>query len=1032
MGAPDPHYKYLLEKINGGIRSGGDRFRHVNLLLYAVSRNPPPIWFNKIPSAVMKDLLDVLSPSRDSDVNVLVSGVMVIVLLLPAQPLELTKYLTKIFECFWKLVHWTPTRVQDVSLKPYLQVAVYSLFHRLYALYPCNLLGYMRVHMLGQANKSWFLNTLRPMIERVRLHPLLLSETKETELFKNRWIGLEPCELMHECAKLCLDPLQEICEEVHFNSSKRQSICDSVPETSEYIILYSSESNFWSPGAVQSPSTINTSVPHTPVYPFQLLGNQSTGIAESPPEAAVEATPETTPFTSPSPFQTASKRDPRVAQNPPKLRASLSEPGQETRLPLSPLSPGSKGVPPFRFPSKISQDILLRSEKSDLLQNKLQEIQRQRVVRQKEAASSLAATNASYGLENCKEINSILKSRSQEECRVPFVEMSRKFAADHCSTAQAEDADAKKKTKVRRYGMCEFQHTEFDPLFLGKKLEENEKSQPDLQVTLSLLENLESAELTQKDSQESDFENDEGLGVPCRQSMTELVKNVKTNRLRFLSQCGPPPNIALLNEAGTKRSGSPTKSRNIFLSPKIRHKSRSFPNLFKDNFYVLPSILPKRELTISTLSLSPVKPPVETFEVATQTEESQIIDPHEQLLEVLLHNRSREINDNSEKEKRSPYEILDEFIEYNCSDGSTPCQDTSWNVLSHDLSDTSKNHLRAMQCLMVLERHKREVHAERNRRLLGKIKRLHLLQEKEKGLQKEKAAMKEEMMSMQQTLVQFQEKNKLLEKRIGEMVERQALVEAEEKRTRLSCQRDHLKELCDSLEKGKMVLIKELEQSQSEVRECQRQLKIHLRHSAENTTLRTQVEDLNKRIMIMGEIQLEMQQQMRRDRESHSQAKPSVSVNEKTPLSQKVEQLEQKYHSEKLSLDAAMFRVGELERKLAAQQIEKQKHRQEIESTGASWKERCNALEKRNKELCSINITLESQMTQMLRFRPEREAEEGAGARRLVPPTNREVFPLPVGARGAEAFPDVPGDSFIARMTCQEFKSIGSVNPDEL
>lgn len=105
----------------------------------------------------------------------------------------------------------------------HLHACVYRLFHRLYALYPCNFLAFLRSTYgshkdANKENLIVFNEILKPMLQRVRLHPLLVTAAKENECSNTRWINMEPHDIIAECAKLALDPIEGIQEECDFCS----------------------------------------------------------------------------------------------------------------------------------------------------------------------------------------------------------------------------------------------------------------------------------------------------------------------------------------------------------------------------------------------------------------------------------------------------------------------------------------------------------------------------------------------------------------------------------------------------------------------------------------------------------------------------------------------------------------------------------------------------------------------------------------------------------------------------------------------
>lgn len=94
----------------------------------------------------------------------------------------------------------------------HLHASVYSLFHRLYGMYPCNFVSYLRSHYSMKENMETFDEVVKvrtftldysftghwlsyqmtskllmqPMLEHVRIHPELVTGTKDHELDPTR------------------------------------------------------------------------------------------------------------------------------------------------------------------------------------------------------------------------------------------------------------------------------------------------------------------------------------------------------------------------------------------------------------------------------------------------------------------------------------------------------------------------------------------------------------------------------------------------------------------------------------------------------------------------------------------------------------------------------------------------------------------------------------------------------------------------------------------------------------------------------
>uniref|UniRef100_A0A3Q2P833 TSC complex subunit 1a n=1 Tax=Fundulus heteroclitus TaxID=8078 RepID=A0A3Q2P833_FUNHE len=213
----EPHHKVLLEKLNEALTRPGSRLAAVTLLGHLVRKQPP--WVHHISqSAVLSSLLRCLK--TDADVVVLITGVLVLITLLPMIPQAGKQHIYDFFDVFGRLVSWSyknPGHVSALYLV-HLHAAVYSLFHRLYGMFPCNFLSYLRLHYSMKENLDTFQEVVKPMLEHVRIHPELVTGTPDYELDPSRWRCYEVHDIIIECARLSLDPLESSCEEDIFSS----------------------------------------------------------------------------------------------------------------------------------------------------------------------------------------------------------------------------------------------------------------------------------------------------------------------------------------------------------------------------------------------------------------------------------------------------------------------------------------------------------------------------------------------------------------------------------------------------------------------------------------------------------------------------------------------------------------------------------------------------------------------------------------------------------------------------------------------
>uniref|UniRef100_A0A8C2KGS3 TSC complex subunit 1a n=1 Tax=Cyprinus carpio TaxID=7962 RepID=A0A8C2KGS3_CYPCA len=208
----EPHDKYLLDKMNECMGKQSCRLSTITLLGHIVRKQPP--WIHKIARLpLLASLLKCLK--ADSDVVVLITGVLVLIALLPMIPQTNKQLLCEYFDIFGRLAAWNkrhPGHAHGV-FAVHLHASVYSLFHRLYGMYPCNFVSYLRAHYSMKENVDTFEEVVKPMLEYVRIHPELITGTKEYEVDPIRWKRFEPHDIVIECAKISLDSKEASSEE---------------------------------------------------------------------------------------------------------------------------------------------------------------------------------------------------------------------------------------------------------------------------------------------------------------------------------------------------------------------------------------------------------------------------------------------------------------------------------------------------------------------------------------------------------------------------------------------------------------------------------------------------------------------------------------------------------------------------------------------------------------------------------------------------------------------------------------------------
>ena len=138
------------------------------------------------------------------------------------------------------------------------------------------------------------------MLETVKMHPLLVTANKDTELSSHRWRSKEYHDVIAECSKLSIDVLETGVSEENSTTRPRLPAPAPPPEASTHVPSIVSES-----GVVAEVSEMANLLnyveeigtgPNTPITTNLQPHNLTPPNAD---ETAMEATPENTPLQTP-------------------------------------------------------------------------------------------------------------------------------------------------------------------------------------------------------------------------------------------------------------------------------------------------------------------------------------------------------------------------------------------------------------------------------------------------------------------------------------------------------------------------------------------------------------------------------------------------------------------------------------------------------------------------------------------------------------------------------------------------------------
>lgn len=205
----EPNNKYLFDKLLDSLR-GKMRLDTLKLITNIVHKQPS--WLHCITShKILSQILGIIKHGDQEPTHIMLANVIVISLM-PMLPMQFgTSVLLETFEAFSSLAALCtrkPSHILDTHLS-YLRLGLQTLFQHLYGMYPCNFLAYLRGYYGSQdhsrENFAIYTKTIRPLLQRTRLHPLLVTASKEAELSPSRWKKTQTYDILVECARHAVD-----------------------------------------------------------------------------------------------------------------------------------------------------------------------------------------------------------------------------------------------------------------------------------------------------------------------------------------------------------------------------------------------------------------------------------------------------------------------------------------------------------------------------------------------------------------------------------------------------------------------------------------------------------------------------------------------------------------------------------------------------------------------------------------------------------------------------------------------------------
>lgn len=710
------------------------------------------------------------------------SGLLCMISLLPIIPTSISAFLPDLFDIFNHLAAWTfhPTNIKECELI-HLQYGFYMLFNRLYGMYPCTFVDYLRNEYVNKPDKTPIFNhTIKPFLDTVRIHPNLVMSSKTSEASITRFKKMEPHDVVVECAKYSIEsdkppPTSNFLDYPIYRSPMKpleytHLTVDLPPLPAHMASAKSVENKFeslWSPSyvvlATPPPSSTvpntptPTPVPIQPSYGIPVNATQH-AIAEgtSPPqliEAAIEATPETTPMK--PEHKNTFRPYPSSSQTARNIWPKSSGAGNTS----SPSSPMKKETQQFQYSS--DHPPVANQYSLDFSGNqKLYRIFNDR--QQHQAAEPMSISREDQEVNDINSHNASGEGNGHQLMdfdETPGTEDEDEEDADTtpplCNPGFYQCVDYVRRVKrLRMYSHCIYSAgtspadtTSYMPRAASSHRLKRYNSWPNLKTSDVVIDSTKSKELNGSQQQPSSSPSDEAISA-----VSHFKKNDQNGNATNMKQ----------NESLYKKIREDLKAKPLEIVQKVTKGTSTmecwpgwsaYDTLFYDT--ISNDEAKRREsgevasitTTTTTTTVAFAKPPV-----SVQLEKSL-----------------------------SPNEMLDQYIQVS---------------LKRKNSNDHRDHVELLAIQLQFEKHRREIHAERNRRLLGKSRQIRGLEQSNATMSDQVARLSAEITNLnkkasdtrhmnQIQLAQCQEDIKLLAKRCNEEVEKNKQLQREKESLQL-------------------------------------------------------------------------------------------------------------------------------------------------------------------------------------------------------------------------------------------------------
>ncbi|CAG9782633.1 unnamed protein product [Diatraea saccharalis] len=203
--APDNHARHLLDALHDQLRAPDEPARHHALAALAPLVARRPSWLHRLPAhPVARELVRAARHERDP--LPLLHALLALAALLPAAPAFAAPLCPELADALLRPAALEPSPAPPT--RAHLRLAQLALFHVLYATHPCTLLDALRADLgsiAAREAREARERDVADLLASVRLHPALVTGSRQREADAARWARVEPHDVLAECRHLEVD-----------------------------------------------------------------------------------------------------------------------------------------------------------------------------------------------------------------------------------------------------------------------------------------------------------------------------------------------------------------------------------------------------------------------------------------------------------------------------------------------------------------------------------------------------------------------------------------------------------------------------------------------------------------------------------------------------------------------------------------------------------------------------------------------------------------------------------------------------------